>query len=153
MSADFISAALALPIDLSTAEGRDPYPDFDAARSALAEITDPSHFHVDIDGVFEEDLAEILPDLEDTPVRDKDGVPRLDLLQRMGSAIIDQLCEELEGSYVDVHRIGGYRVFITGEATYGDRPEGVRVFNDVHKLPDDVLDAMGIAADPSTPLG
>lgn len=139
MSACMLTAALVVPAGMGESL------DFDAGRTVLETIEDPTLFTFEDSDVGLDDDAEVI---------DENGQVNLVVAKQVGRAIIDQLAEALYSQETNLLHIGQYDVFISGGLSWGDGPTEAaeRIWN-AHTLPTSVLTAMGFVVDHVTTEG
>lgn len=137
MSACMLTAALAIPTD------GPQKPDLDRGRLAVDELTEPNAIEFDDP---ETELETLIPDFDPVRHLDDAGLPTLDAVKVAARTIIDDLGKALDGcNEIDVLRIGGYKLFVSGGMSWGDAPtDAAEAIWNTYNLPDTVLTAMNV---------
>lgn len=119
--------------------------DFDAARQALREVTDPDRFNITDP---ETQLQDVIENFDENVHLDDGGTTTLATLQEAGLVIIDQLKDAIADSRgTELFTVKGTTVYLSGGPSWGDAPtEETQTFWNAHLLPEEVLWAMGLEA-------
>ncbi len=144
MGADMLIAAIAVRSDRTV-----PLT-FDHGRRAVDAVTDADAFEFDDP---ESDLEALIDRFDPDTDLDADGSPTIGAARRAGQRIVDELEEALDGDEVASIVAAGYRIYLSGGMSWGDRPtDAADTIWNAHKLPEPVLVSIGFVPDYSKPL-
>lgn len=144
MSADMTIATIAVPAD------REQPIAFESGRLMIEMISDADPFAFDNP---ESQLEELVDDFDPDLHLDADGSPILEVAKQVGRRIVDALEEALDSRETTFITVAGYRIYVSGGASWGDAPtEAADAIWHAYHLPESVLRAMGFIPDYTRPL-
>lgn len=160
MGAVMLTAAIAVP-----ATRTEPI-DYAAGHESLKTIQDPDLYRFTEDDDLMDVLTQILETMHSTDEAtieaeekllddlETEGGDHIPSLRMIGDTIIDDLARALaDATETDRLRVGDYDLYLSAGPSWGDDPTlaAIAIWN-AHKLPEDVLIAMGFVPDHGKPL-